>query len=257
MALATAKNGDLLVAGDFVTVDSNTAIGGMARWNGSGWAGVGGLDTLNVRAVVEASDGKIWVGGNFSAATIPLVPFAPGVMIFDGSTWHSPGVNPSGSPLARAVIEGRDGTIYTGFDTSGAGDVPGSATISYTGTAPAYPVITIPVGALDINARLWQITNTLNGAVLKFSYAAIPGETITIDTRPGAEFITSDFFGPIPYALIAGSDVTEFALIPANEKAETSGAATTRSNTIVIYMFAASSTTAAEIVYRDTYRSAD
>ena len=93
--------------------------------------------------------------------------------------------------------------------------------------------------------------------MLKFDYAHLRGETITIDTRPGADIVTSDFFGPVPHAVKAGSDVIDFALLPANEKAETSGAATTRDNIIVIFVHSASSTTAAEIIYRDTYRSAD
>ena len=254
--MAQANNGDLLIAGDFTAVDSDSAIGGVARWNGSGWVGIGGMDTLNVKTIIEASDGKIWIGGTFSSSATPLLSFAPTILIFDGTTWHGPEVIGVGV-ITWALTEGRDGDIYTGHQDSAQGQFAGSVAISYVGTAPASPLIRMLTASAETNAVLYRIVNSLTGAVLKFDYAPVGGEILTIDLRKDAKtIVTSDMFGPVTRAMLPGSNISDFALLPPPELSS-AASPRTQGNTITVFIFDADAGTTAEIVYRDTYRSAD
>lgn len=54
-----------VVAGGLMTISGATAFTGAARWNGTEWTRMGGGTSAFVRATLAASDGSVYVGGDF------------------------------------------------------------------------------------------------------------------------------------------------------------------------------------------------
>ncbi len=66
-ALTTLPNGDVLAGGDFSLADGQPARG-LARWNGSGWSGVGGTGSWpKVYSLHPRPSGDVLVGGTFTS----------------------------------------------------------------------------------------------------------------------------------------------------------------------------------------------
>ena len=118
-ALAVASNGDLYAGGIF-NLAGGASANRVARWNGSAWGGLGtgvgnGMNDF-VSAVAVASNGDVYVGGNFTRAGGAS---ANRVARWNGSAWSSLGAglgnglnSYSGSVMALAVAG--NGDVYAG-----------------------------------------------------------------------------------------------------------------------------------------------
>lgn len=97
--LVAMPDGSLIAGGLFAQMNGQT-VNGIARWNGSGWAGMGGGTTPapQVRAMALAPDGSLYVGGRFT--TIGGVT-SRNIGKWDGFAWHPVG---GGIPLANTEI---------------------------------------------------------------------------------------------------------------------------------------------------------
>src|SRR5262249_49738126 len=146
-ALARLPNGDIVVAGDFTSA-GGVPVTGIARWDGSAWSAMPGLQGPVVLAVLPngeliASDGWLWrwdgttwvsfaALGSLNYPTVMSLAFAPnGDLIaggrftsisgtaatnlarWDGAAWHALGTsaNPE-SPSSVCVTPG--GEVFLG-----------------------------------------------------------------------------------------------------------------------------------------------
>lgn len=82
----TTYRGDLVVVGDFGSVDGRVCRG-VARWDGAAWRGMGGSRSLEgeVRAILSTED-RVFVAGGF---TIAGDLFAPGIVEWDETEWRA------------------------------------------------------------------------------------------------------------------------------------------------------------------------
>jgi hypothetical protein len=128
--LQVAANGDLIVGGNFSTVNGVTAYG-IANFDGSNWQAIGGGITaqpfqfFSVDAVTTMNNGDVVIGGSFTqVGTTP----AQGMARWNGTTWSSLGslnlgaINgvvqdlvtmPSGDLIACGVFTSAGGVLAT------------------------------------------------------------------------------------------------------------------------------------------------
>ena len=87
--------------------------------------------------------------------------------------------------------------------------VNGVTLVSNEGTADTFPIITlVGEGAVE------SLTNAATGQVITFDRLTIfPGETVTIDLRAGRKTVGSDVRGSLNYAVMQGSDISEWRLV--------------------------------------------
>jgi hypothetical protein len=243
-------SGTLYVGGAFTDADGIANADYIFAWTGTA---VEALDVGTNGAVWRifiGPDGKVWASGAFSTAgTLSAVDY---MAIWNGSTWLPPDVNINGTPTIYGIAFGTQSPtvpenydIYIGHSGSGAGSaIAGDATVTNAGTAPAYPKIVIKRSG-GTSARIVSVRNATTGKELSFDYALLNGETLTIDTHPDKQSVTSSFFGPRPQALLAGSDFADFMLLPG-------------SNTITAFVDTAGSPTmTAYMLWADPYDGID
>ena len=92
--------------------------------------------------------------------------------------------------------------------------VQGVATVTYQGSAPSYPVLTLTANNNTTSPRI--LTNWTTGKNIWFTdgFVLRNGETITIDFTPDNFSAVSSFRGSILNYIEPGSDLTSFALVP-------------------------------------------
>lgn len=163
--IKVARNGDLLVAGNFTSVGS-TAASRIARWNGTTWSTFGsGVTFGTFYDVIELPNGDIVAGGEFSSVGGTLVN--KNVVRWNGTGWQPVGnglasnaervhalcVLPNGSIVATGtfLFGGRlarfDGTAWLPF---GAG-------LTGTSTPSGEVLLTMPNGDLVVGGRFTAV----------------------------------------------------------------------------------------------------
>jgi hypothetical protein len=120
-AVLRASDGSVYFGGDFTGMDGVAGRDYIARYIPftDSWETVGGASDLNaaVYALVEASNGDIYVGGAFTNAD--GIAAADTLAIWDGSSWSAVGVPNAGAAVLNNVRALRflfDGTLYIGGD---------------------------------------------------------------------------------------------------------------------------------------------
>jgi phage-related protein len=103
--------------------------------------------------------------------------------------------------------------IYIGFTTLGTATTSYTNTLTNTGTAAAYPIITIK-RAGGTSAIVEWVKNETTGKRILINYSLQDGETLTIDLRPGRRAVTSSYYGDVWRAILRGSDFADFTLLP-------------------------------------------
>lgn len=216
------KDGTLYAGGSFTTAGGNT-VNKVAVWNGVFWSDLDtGVSGGDVYAIAAGPDSIIYVGGSFDYAGSSSMACAGSPIRWDGATWSRADIHLPGTVVCRTIaIEDADPTvpanygIYIGNSgVSGTSTLPVATTVNNSGTESAYPRIIIVMDAAATTADLFQIKNETTGKILMFDYTLQAGEEVTIDLRPKNKSIVSSFYGPIPKALIAGSNFGTFTLQP-------------------------------------------
>jgi hypothetical protein len=112
--LTVLPNGDLVVSGQFTSVDGVPARN-LARFSGGVWSELGAPDG-DVRATAVAADGSLIIAGSFT--NVGGVRTGS-VARWDGTTWSAFGTPPDGTVATITVLSG--GRIFAGgtFTTSG------------------------------------------------------------------------------------------------------------------------------------------
>ncbi|MCI1186405.1 hypothetical protein MON38_03170 [Hymenobacter sp. DH14] len=137
LAVALAGNGDAYVGGTFTQAGS-TAAYGVAKWNGTGWSslGTGAGNGVNgsVNALAVASNGDVYVGGNFTQAGGTAANY---IAKWNGTAWSSLGTG-AGNGLTSSVNTlalASGGAVYVGGYFTQAGGVAANGVAKWSGTA--------------------------------------------------------------------------------------------------------------------------
>jgi hypothetical protein len=121
--------GNVYVGGEFEHA-GGVAVASLARWNETSraWSAVGGELALpghspRVNAIAVASNGDVYVGGDFETAGGVTVN---NIARWDGSSWHALGSGTGGDfvPVMAIAISGSDVYIGGFFDTVGGSPHP-------------------------------------------------------------------------------------------------------------------------------------
>lgn len=206
----------LYAGGGFATADGAVARR-VAQWNGGGWSPVGaGLGGITPGEVVYdlavGNDGRLYAACP-TIETSGRVPLLDQFAVFSDGAWHSLDLDMPGSAESRAVAVDTYGRVYVGFNTAGTAVAPGVTSVTNSGTALAYPTITIK-RAGGTSAQIQSVINWTTGDEIILPYDLGDGETVTIDLTPGAKSVTSDYRGSILSRVVAGTGLQTFALAP-------------------------------------------
>ena len=213
-AVTVAEDGSVYVAGAFLTAGDVADTAYVAKWDGSVWTPLGtGLNGSAYCLAID-SEGAVHVGGGFTAAGGLTV--ADRYAVWNGSTWTHGAIDLPGTATVRAIAVS-DTRFYLGYNTAGTATAAAQTTVANSGSAPAYPTITIARTG-GTTARLEYLKNETTGQALHLKhYELLAGETLTITLTPGAKAITSSFFGNvIGRALLPNSDFATWCLQPGN-----------------------------------------
>ena len=242
--------GTLYVGGTSTDVDSIAEADYIFAWTGTAVEALGTGTNNTVRRINIAPDGRLWVSGAFTTAgTITAVDR---MAVWNGSTWMPPDLNLYGALNAVYGLDFGEPSptvpecydIYIGSTYSGTATFAGAATVTNAGTVPVYPQIVIARSG-GTSARVVSVRNATTGKELSFDYSLLDGETLTIDTHPDRQTVESSFYGSRPDAILAGSDLAEFMLLPG-------------SNTITAFVdVAGSPTITAYMLWSDAYDGID
>ncbi len=134
-AMAFDANGDLLVGGEFDSIEG-VAAANLARWNGSTWAPIGSGVTGVVRDLLVTSSGTLFAGGLFFAGGSPQ---RTNIARWNGTSWQALGNGTQSTYIdvfagVNALAETATGVVAAGqFDV--AGGVPAFKVAQWNGTA--------------------------------------------------------------------------------------------------------------------------
>jgi len=136
-SLAIAPNGDVYVGGSFTSV-SGLWRSNISRWNGTVWNPVGphppsgmgpGLNNA-VRALAVASNGDLYIGGNFIATADGVS--ANRIVRWDGTNWSALGMGTDGG--VASLVFAPNGDLYVGGTFTIAGGVSANNIARWDGT---------------------------------------------------------------------------------------------------------------------------
>lgn len=231
-----------LYAGGQFTASGSVTLTKLGLWNGSSWTPLGTGTSGGTNAVTELTFNNIqnilYVGGVFTAANGITLPDA--LALWTGGGFVFADVDLPGTATANAIIFGRDGTQYIGYDTRGSATAGSVTAITNPGTADSFPTIKITGPTSGAAARMWSIINTTTNRSIFFNYLMNVGETATLTFTPDNLSFISNVQGDIK--IQAGSNTADFFLQPgANNLA----------------FLSADATMTAYIYYRPAYASID
>lgn len=221
----------------------NTALGAaacrIAKTNNLKWEamGAGVNNTVDV-VYYAASINTLFAGGNFTTAG--SIPTSNGAAFWNGSVWFPLDITLPSSASVYA-FDYSSGKLTLGFSASGNASAAGVTTITTTGTAVTYPIMSASAPTSS-SARLYQMINYTTGEAIYFNLTLQPGEIVTLDLTPGKKSFTSTFRGNIINTILPGSNVTTWRLL--------SG-----SNAVSFWMSGGSG--AAKLTWYDRYWSID
>ena len=238
------------VTNEIYCVGTFTSAGGItvnyaAKWNGISWNALGTGLNNNAYAIDISADGIVYIAGSFDEANDNVIP--TGAVAWNGSEFTAFDIAlPSNSWVS--IYESNDGNLYGSGTSLGTVETPGTTNIEYYGTEKAYPVFNLTRNG-GISATLYSIKNELTNADLNFSYSFQDGETLTIDTRPGKQSITSSSQGNISSALLPNSNFGTFYLMQGNDPP--------KENAITCFVGNNGATITATIEYKTAFISED
>jgi trimeric autotransporter adhesin len=151
-SLISLPDGSLVVGGGRMVV-AGRFVDGVARWDGAGFRSLGGI-AGGVDSILETSDGRTFIAGNFNFDTPDGPRF---VARLEGGAWRSLGDGVDG-PVS-AIVERTGGTVVAAGSFSSAGGVPADGIAEWTGSgwrslgpapirAPISTLVALPGGVI-------------------------------------------------------------------------------------------------------------
>jgi hypothetical protein len=141
-SLAVDAAGNVYAAGAFTSIGGVSA-NRIAKYNGVAWfpLGTGLNSSVNLRALSFDNRGLLYVGGDFTTAGGITTP--TGSAIWNGAAWVYSDIIPAATARMFGALALPNGQLYQGTINGGSAIGPGTATVTNTGTARAYPTLTI------------------------------------------------------------------------------------------------------------------
>lgn len=207
-ALAHDAHGTLYAGGDFGRAGGAFAPH-IARYRGGVWQPCGDGVGAPVRALaVQPTDGSLLAGGEFGTAAGRSLPAH--LARWQGQIWLPLPLALDSAPDVLALAYLPDDSLLIGHNRSTAAQAGAITSVPYTGTAPAYPVLT-----LDGVGRVEQLIHMGTGATITFVRLELrEDEQVTLDLRPATRGLASSLRGNLPAAVLPGSAVADWCLLP-------------------------------------------
>jgi len=214
-ALELADDQSVYVGGNFTTLGGNTS----CNYIGRVFAGQAFDLDLGMGARVwnihKAPDGTMYVSGIFSTAGSLTVDR---IAAWNGFAWVQVPVYSGAGTVYEIVAGNPDPTterrydLFVGGTQTGTVYTGGRTAFSYPGDQAAKPQFRYydPSAVAD----LYVFRNETLGTDLFMNYGVRDGEDFRIDLRPGKVLVYSTFGGRQPGAILPGSDIEEFRVIP-------------------------------------------
>lgn len=206
--LATGPDGRIYAVGFFTTAGTVTA-NRIAVWNGTAWSALStGFDNDTYDIVYQAP--LFYITGRF--ATASGITFPDGGAIWNGSSFAPLDINvPGAGTTIYSPAFSKAGQLTIGFSTTGTVVAAATTTITNSGTARAYPTLTIK-GPTSGTSRIFQIVNQTTGRAVYLNYTINAGETAVFVFDPTRLSFTSDFQGDLSGKVLLGSNQGDFFL---------------------------------------------
>lgn len=249
LSVVVATDGTVYASGSFTqTGDAAvTDITRVAQWNGVIWSKLGDGCNNTCRDIKFAPDGTLWATGAFTSAGGRTVN---GLARWTGDVWLPVDVDLPGSPIGRVLEFGPPDVVvqanhdtYVGFSTTGAATYGGDATVTHDGTAQAFPLF-VAERSGGTSATLVSLRNKRTGKELLFEFALLDGERLSVNLDPFNRAIVSNWRGVLPSAVLDGSDLGDWNLLPGD-------------NEVTCFINNNGATVAAYLIWNDTFESFD
>lgn len=237
--LQFGPDGLLYIGGRFVTA-GGTTVNYVTAWNGTSFKSLGGGFNNIVQSLAFDANGLLYAAGTLYIASGYTHPTR--VAVWNGSVWLPVDVN---VPIADAtsiqtILVRPDQSVAVGFfNVTTTTLSAGQTTVPNNAQASVHPKIIVKGGGY-----LYVIKNYTTGKAIYFPQMYIrPGETVTLqlDPQQGISF-ESSYRGNVLNYILAGSNITDFTLIPGN-------------NIISVLMNGTDSTTDVEMTWRESHHS--
>jgi hypothetical protein len=236
-------NGDIYFMGNFTSIDGDTAIVGVTRWDGSSFNPLGSGTVGQIWATAFDSKGLLWVTGEHTSAGGN--DLARKISSWDGGMWrHEDKLMATTSVVFRAIATGQKGQVFVGSDGFPSMQHGEITYVTTTGSAINYPRVKVKRTG-GTSAKLLALFNETTGATLQFDMVINDGEEVTIDFAPGNRSITSSWLGIDRFNVLPSSQLGSWFLVPGENK-------------IVLFMDKVGSPTVeAFVVFKEQYLSVD
>lgn len=212
---AIGPNNLLYVGGQFATIGGITAAN-IAAWNGVLMSALGnGIPsggTANVQTLAIDQNANLITGGQYTQGSAGNIAVPDSGAVWNSYTWLPLDINITGNAAFNKLLYTSDKTLYAAGSFIGTAQAAAVAQVVNTGLGEAYPTVKVRTTGTG-TVRMYQIVNTLTGDGIYLNYAILPGEEITLKTRPGARSFTSSAFGNILGKVVPGSNFTGFRLV--------------------------------------------
>jgi hypothetical protein len=214
---ALAPDGRFYIAGNFTNIGvvdaNNIAVYTREDWLPLGQEGDGVVGVNKIIRNIQVDErGRAYFGGSFDALT--GADFAERVGSWNGTSFSHLDVELPlpGNEVLGLLLNGRD--IWLGFITGGtAAQASFIHTIENRGKASADVILEV-LGP----ARLLWLENQTTGDVIRMDLMVDPTETVTLDFRQGKQNFVSNYHGNVGNGILPDSDLSDFKLIPGNNR---------------------------------------
>lgn len=219
--VAISPSGLVYVGGDFTTA-GGVAAQSIAVWNGTSWGALG-ANTLTgvVKSLTFDSKGDLIVAGSNLILTPynPVTdPYSRGGLKWNGSNWLHTDVTGADTTVEFTVTaSSRTGNNTAISVTPGAQatEYPSVIDVVNAGNTTVFPQLIIKTSSYP----LLSIINYTTKKAIYFSYTPVNGETLTLNTDPKVGVsLVSNAFGDVSSAILPGSDIGQFGLVPGVNK---------------------------------------
>lgn len=219
-ALATGPDGQVYVGGLTANING-TAANGIIKTNNVAFTPLGlGVDESTPSGVpyvyaiyANQRNGEIVAGGQFDIAG--SIAITDGLALWNGASWRGADIDLAAGLAGSvyAIAQSVDGTTYIGGDFTGTAYSASLTVVANAGRSLAYPTLRIRNPSSG-TARLYQMVNQTTGAGLHFNLLLQAGEDATLVLTPGARSFQSSYRGNVFGAILPGSNLAQWALLP-------------------------------------------
>jgi len=204
--LAVASDGVLYIAGGFTLDGDGNQLNYAASWDGSSISPIGdGFDDIS-EIVYAGLNETIYYGGDFTVAD--GVDLVDSIVKLKGNVFSTLEVDFPSTGWLQSLIESEEYGLFIAA-ADGTAIVPGTVTVTNSGSFETYPEIKIVNGA---SGNLFSLRNETTGKEILFNNLLLfNGETITIDLSPGAKTVENSWAGNVLGEVKPTSDINIFS----------------------------------------------